>query len=100
MPVLIYGRHISTGAGPDSPCDIEVGLKQLNGLEGAGLAEALVLSKFSLIWLDRFGDADNGERMISSLIAIGAKDILPGMSPRYVARDLGGGRAFAAIIRS
>lgn len=63
-------------------------LDQLDGLEGTELAEALVLSKFGLIWLDRFGYPDNGEHMISSLIAVGAREMFPGMSSRYVTLDL------------
>lgn len=63
-------------------------LDQLNGMEGSVLAEALVLSKFRLIWIDRFGYPDNGDRMISSLLNAGAKDMLPGVSPRYVILDL------------
>lgn len=63
-------------------------LHQLDGMKGGDLAEALVLSKFSLIWVDRFGYSDNGERIVSDLIAIGARDMLPGMSPRYVVLGL------------
>jgi phosphoglycerol transferase len=63
-------------------------LDQLDGLEGADLVNALVLSKFRLIWVDRFGYPDNGESMISSLIAVGAADMLPGKSPRYTVLDM------------
>jgi len=52
------------------------------------LAEALVLSKFNLVWIDRFGYSDNGEGTIMSLMAAGAKDFLPNRSPRYVVLDL------------
>lgn len=65
-------------------------LDQLTGLQGTDLVEALVLSKFKLIWIDRFGYSDNGEEIISSILSGGAKEILPGMSTRYVALDLTG----------
>ncbi len=61
---------------------------QVDNLDGEALAEALVLSKFGAVWIDRFGYSDNGTGMISSLIAIGANDILPGAHPRYVVLDL------------
>ena len=79
---------IFAGAGLLSLSGIDVGLISWMVWKAQGLAEALVLSKFRLIWIDRFGYSDNGESMISSLIAIGAKDILPGMNPRYVVLDL------------
>jgi phosphoglycerol transferase len=63
-------------------------LNKVDGLKGADLAEALVLSKFRLIWVDRFGYPDNGASMISSLIGGGAKDLLPAADPRYVVLDL------------
>ncbi|HCM76568.1 MAG TPA: hypothetical protein DIS90_09315 [Cytophagales bacterium] len=63
-------------------------LAQVGNLEGEALAEALVLSKFSVVWVDRFGYGDNGDRMISKLIAAGANDILPDAHPRYVTLDL------------
>ena len=63
-------------------------LAQVEDLEGEALAEALILSKFKVVWVDRFGYSDNGTRMISSLIAAGASDMLPGAHPRYVALDL------------
>jgi phosphoglycerol transferase len=58
------------------------------GFESKELAEALVLSKFSLVWIDRFGYSDNGEGTIMSLMAAGAKDFLPDRSSRYVVLDL------------
>lgn len=61
---------------------------QVEGLEGQALAEALILSKFRVVWIDRFGYSDNGARIISSLIAAGASDMLPGAHSRYVALDL------------
>jgi hypothetical protein len=61
---------------------------RLGGFEGKELAEALVLSKFSLIWIDRFGYADNGQGIITSLMTGGAKDFLPNKSSRYVVLDL------------
>jgi phosphoglycerol transferase len=63
-------------------------LNKVDSLKGADLAEALVLSKFRLIWVDRFGYPDNGASMISSLIGGGAKDLLPAADPRYVVLDL------------
>lgn len=63
-------------------------IDKLSGQEGLGLAEILVLSKFRLIWVDRYGYTDNGARIISSLLAIGAIDVAPEMSPRYVVMDL------------
>lgn len=63
-------------------------LLQLGSLTGAGLTEALVFSRFGMIWIDRWGYADNGEQIIASLMAAGANDILPSISPRYVALDL------------
>lgn len=61
---------------------------QLNGLEAPELVDALALSKFRLIWVDRFGYSDNGEKMVSSMISAGAKEILTGASSRYVVLDL------------
>lgn len=61
---------------------------QLDGLEASQLVEALVLSKFRLVWVDRFGYADNGEKLVSSLISAGAKELLPGANSRYVILDL------------
>lgn len=61
---------------------------QLAGLEGAELAEALVLSNFRLVWLDRFGYADNGEKIKFSLIGAGAEEVLPDVHPRYVILDM------------
>lgn len=63
-------------------------LAQLDGLTGANLLESLVLSKFGLIWIDRFGYADNGQQMLSTLLAAGANDLFPGTSTRYVVLDL------------
>ncbi|MBK8899359.1 MAG: hypothetical protein IPN66_19550 [Candidatus Competibacteraceae bacterium] len=63
-------------------------LAQVEDLEGKALAEALILSKFRVVWVDRFGYSDNGARVISSLIAAGANDMLPGAHPRYAALDL------------
>lgn len=63
-------------------------LTQVRDLEGEALVEALVLSKFRAVWVDRFGYEDNGEHIISSLIAAGASDMLPGVHPRYVVLDL------------
>lgn len=62
---------------------------QLETLDGAKLAEMLVLSKFRAVWIDRFGYSDNGASMIESLIAAGAKDVLPAAHSRYVVMDLG-----------
>lgn len=62
--------------------------KPLEDLNGEALAEALILSKFRVVWVDRSGYWDNGTRIISSLIAAGASDMLPGVHPRYVALDL------------
>jgi phosphoglycerol transferase len=61
---------------------------RLDGFDNKELAEALVLSRFSLVWIDRFGYADNGDAAIMSLIAAGAKDYLPNRSSRYVVLDL------------
>lgn len=61
---------------------------QIDTLEGKELIEALILSNFRVIWVDRFGYADNGAQTISSLIAAGANDILPNAHSRYVALDL------------
>jgi phosphoglycerol transferase len=63
-------------------------LMQVADLKGEALVEALVLSKFRAVWVDRFGYSDNGKLTISSLIAAGASDILPGAHPRYVVLDL------------
>jgi len=63
-------------------------IERLDSFEGKELAEALVLSKFSLVWIDRFGYSDNGEGTIMSLTAAGAKDFLPNRSSRYVVLDL------------
>ncbi len=52
------------------------------------MAEALALSGFSAIWLDRFGYKDEGREVLESLLAQGAVDILPGTSGRYAALDL------------
>lgn len=61
---------------------------QLNGLEPAQLVEALAFSDFRLIWIDRFGYADKGEEIVSSLIAAGARELFPRESSRYVVLDL------------
>lgn len=61
---------------------------QLNRLEASQMAEALALSKFRLVWIDRFGYTDNGQQIVSALIAAGATELLPGAHPRYVIFDL------------
>lgn len=63
-------------------------LMKVADLEGEALAEALILSKFRAVWVDRFGYSDDGNRVISSLIAAGASEILFGAHPRYVVMDL------------
>jgi phosphoglycerol transferase len=63
-------------------------LTKVEGLKGKDLAEALILSNFRLIWIDRFGYTDDGRSTIASLTAVGAKELLPGAHPRYVALDL------------
>jgi len=63
-------------------------LDQLNGLEGEALAESLVLSKFDLIWIDRFGYEDNGDKIISSLLLTGASEVAAGASQRYAVLSL------------
>lgn len=63
-------------------------LARLDGLSGEGLAEALALSNFGLVWIDRHGYADDGASMISALINAGASELVPGKSPRYVVLDL------------
>lgn len=63
-------------------------LGQLNGLEGEALAESLVLSKFDLIWIDRFGYEDNGDKIISSLLLTGATEVAAGASQRYTVLSL------------
>lgn len=61
---------------------------QIQGLQGTELVKALSLSNFRLIWIDRFGYPDNGEQILSSLIAAGAKEILPGADQRFSILDL------------
>lgn len=61
---------------------------QIQGLQGSELVKALSLANFRLIWIDRFGYSDNGEKILSSLVAAGAKDILPEASQRFSILDL------------
>lgn len=63
-------------------------LDQLVGMEGGALAEAVVLSKFGLIWVDRYGYSDNGTKMVASLLAAGAIELASGSSRRYVILNL------------
>jgi phosphoglycerol transferase len=63
-------------------------IDRLDGFDNSELAEALVLSKFNLVWIDRFGYSDNGAATIMPLMAAGAKDFLPNRSSRYVVLDL------------
>src|SRR5262249_53699491 len=63
-------------------------LDRLDGFDSNELAEALVLSKFDLVWIDRYGYTDGGAATIMSLMAAGAKDFLPNLSSRYVVLDL------------
>jgi hypothetical protein len=52
------------------------------------LAEALALSGFAAIWLDRFGYGDDGGEAHASLLEQGAVDMFSDSSGRYVALDL------------
>jgi phosphoglycerol transferase len=61
---------------------------KLNGLEASQFVEALALSRFRLVWIDRFGYADNGEQIVSALIAAGATELLSSAHSRYVILDL------------
>lgn len=63
-------------------------LDRLEGLQGSELAEALVLSKFGLVWIDRYGYRDNGDHIIASLQATGANEVAAGISQRYAVLDL------------
>jgi hypothetical protein len=63
-------------------------LLNIQRFQGRELLEALVLSGFRLVWVDRFGYTDNGEQLISAILEAGAEEILQGESPRYVALDL------------
>jgi hypothetical protein len=63
-------------------------IDRLDGLDSNELAEALVLSRFNLVWIDRFGYSDSGAATITSLIAAGATNFLPNRSSRYVVLDL------------
>jgi phosphoglycerol transferase len=63
-------------------------IDRLDGLDSNELAEALVLSRFNLVWIDRFGYSDGGAATITSLIAAGATDFLRNQSSRYVVLDL------------
>lgn len=61
---------------------------QLIGLTASQLVEALALSKFRLVWIDRFGYGDSGQQIVTSLITAGAKELLPEVHSRYVILDL------------
>lgn len=63
-------------------------LNQLTPLEGQSLVNAMVLSKFRFVWIDRYGYEDNGQRLIASLADAGGLEIAAGMSERYVVLDL------------
>lgn len=63
-------------------------LAQVRNLDGQALAEALILSGFRAVWIDRFGYSDNGVSIMTGLLTEGAKEILPGVHHRYVALDL------------
>lgn len=60
----------------------------IDHLEGEKLVEALIFSQFRAVWVDRFGYADEGKQIISSLVATGAKEVLLGVHPRYAVLDL------------
>jgi len=62
--------------------------RKIDGLQGEALVQALVLSGFDAIWIDRFGYKDDGKSIVQSLIVGGGIDILPAVSPRYVIMDL------------
>lgn len=61
---------------------------QIGSLSGVDLVEALVLSKFNFIWIDRFGYKDNGEKVIASFLELNLPEINKGGSDRYVIFDL------------
>lgn len=61
---------------------------EISALQGSDLLKATVYSGFGAIWIDRYGYADNGKQIISTLLAAGAKNLLPDMSSRHVVLDL------------
>lgn len=63
-------------------------LSSIERLQGREFLDALILSGFKLVWIDRFGYADNGKQLIFTLLDAGAKEILQGASTRYVVLDL------------
>lgn len=61
---------------------------KVGSLDGKNLMEALILSGFNAIWIDRFGYNDNGTSVIQALVEAGGQEILQGMSSRYVILDI------------
>lgn len=60
----------------------------ITNLESRQFLEALAVSSFRLIWIDRFGYEDGGELIVNSLVSAGATEFLPESHPRYVILDL------------
>jgi hypothetical protein len=63
-------------------------LDKIQALNSSNMLEALSLSKFRLVWIDRFGYRDNGIEIYKKLTDAGATEILTGISNRYVILDL------------
>jgi hypothetical protein len=63
-------------------------LENLEGRQGAALVEALALSGFGAVWVDRFGYADGGGQIVQSLVNGGARGVPLIASPRYAAFDI------------
>jgi len=61
---------------------------KINQLNAPQLINALAVSGFSAIWIDKYGYGDEGQQLIANLIAAGAKDVLPGISTRYMILDI------------
>jgi phosphoglycerol transferase len=63
-------------------------LQRVRGLSSEELLEALALSGFGLIWVDRYGFVDQAEQLLSELSAAGAVEVDVASSHRYVVLDL------------
>jgi len=81
-------RGLSSLPGSDDWAHQQMFLAKINQLNPPQLIHALAVSGFSAIWIDKFAYEDEGQQLISKFISLGAKDVLPGISVRYVILDI------------
>lgn len=66
----------------------EIWQDNIKELEGKELVDALVLSGFSAIWIDKYGYLDSGHKLTAALKNIGLEEIIKHDDERYSVFDL------------